>query len=66
MGVLKDNRDFKIGHHGRLGRLNAYTAWGHEGKKPRKFSIYDRTAKQRTVKSCAKLACHFFCKSLNY
>ena len=35
-------------------------AWGHDGKRPRKFSIKDRTTKQRTVKSCAKLACLFF------
>ena len=41
-------------------------AWGHDGKKARKFPIQDRTAKQGTVKSCAKLASNFFRRWLKY
>ena len=31
-GVRASNRDFKIGHYGRLGRLDAYTGglWGYD------------------------------------
>ena len=35
-------------------------AWGHDGREARKFSIEDRTTEQRTVNSCAKLACISF------